>query len=97
MFSLENPLVLGHNAQDGTGSGLHFGATSQPPGSGCGSQGQAEPVTTGNCSQGQLFCVTIGRWSHGQAAITVLNEHVAIPTAIAAATVSFLIVILTSL
>ena len=30
---------------------------------------------------------------HGQAAITELIEHVAIPTAIAAATVSFLIVI----
>ena len=33
----------------------------------------------------------------GQAAIALLIEHVAIPTAIAAATVSFLIVIFTSL
>ena len=57
---------------------------------------QALPVTTGMSLQGQVSCVTIGRWLHGQAAITVLNEQVAIPTAIAAATVSFLIVILTS-
>jgi hypothetical protein len=34
---------------------------------------------------------------HGHAAIALLREHVAIPTAIAAATVSFLIVIFTSL
>jgi hypothetical protein len=33
----------------------------------------------------------------GHAAIALENEHVAIPTAIAAATVSFLIVIFTSL
>lgn len=34
---------------------------------------------------------------HGHAAFALENEHVAIPTAIAAATVSFLIVIFTSL
>jgi riboflavin synthase alpha subunit len=65
-------------------------------GSGTLSQGQELPVTTGNSSQAHGVCVTIGRCSHGHAAFAVLKEHVAIPTAIAAATVSFLIVILTS-
>ncbi len=44
--------------------------------------------------------VTDEQLSHpeiGHAAIALENEHVAIPTAIAAATVSFLIVIFTSL
>jgi hypothetical protein len=97
MFSLLKSLVPGHSAQDGIGSGSHFGFVLQPHGSafGC-SQGQAAPVTTGNSSRGQALPVTIGRWSQGQAAFAVLKEHVAIPTAIAAATVSFLIVILTS-
>ena len=45
------------------------------------------PVTTGKAS----FCV------QGQAAIAEVKEQVAIPTATAAATVSFLIDILTSL
>ena len=39
--------MLGHSEQDGTGSGSHFGAISQPQGSGFSSQGQALPVTTG--------------------------------------------------
>jgi len=97
MVSLLKSFVPGHNAQEGTGSGSHLGAVLQPQGStfGC-SQGQALPVTTGNSSHGQAFPVTIGRWSQGHAALAVLKEHVAIPTAIAAATVSFLIVILTS-
>jgi hypothetical protein len=95
MFSLSKPLVFGHSAQEGTGSGSHFGMSQQELG--LGSHGQAAPVTVGNSLQPQVDWLTIGRWSHGQAAITVLNEHVAIPTAIAAATVSFLIVILTSL
>jgi hypothetical protein len=60
------------------------------------SQGQALPVTTGKSLHEQGVCVTIGFCSQGQAAFAVLKEHVAIPTAIAAATVSFLIVILTS-
>ena len=96
MLSLESSFVLGQRAHEGTGSGSHCGATSQPQGSGFWSQGQAAPVTTGSSSQPQGVCEIIGCCSHGQAAITVLNEHVAIPTAIAAATVSFLIVILTS-
>ena len=49
-----------------------------------GVSGQAPPVITG---------ISL----HGQAAIALFSEHVAIPTAIAAATVSFLIVIFTSL
>ena len=60
---------------------------------GAGSHGQAGPVTTGSASaQGAgVGC------AQGQAAIAEVKEHVAIPTAIAAATVSFLIVIFTSL
>jgi hypothetical protein len=46
---------------------------------------------------GQAPPIIAGAELHGQAAIALLNEHVAIPTAIAAATVSFLIVIFTSL
>jgi hypothetical protein len=53
----------------------------------CGFAQSDEPVTTGKAS----FCV------HGQAAIALFKEHVAIPTAIAAAAVSFLIDIFTSL
>jgi hypothetical protein len=52
--------------------------------------GHAGPVTTGNASAGAGVL-------HGQAAITGVKEQVDIPTAIAAATVSFLIVIFTSL
>ena len=40
------------------------------------------PVTTGRASSGAWVL-------HGQAAIAEVKEHVAIPTAIAAATVSF--------
>ena len=60
-------------------------------------QGQAWPVTTGlSWAQPHDGAVAAGFWLHGQAAIAFANEHVVIPTAIAAATVSFLIVILTS-
>ncbi len=62
----------------------HFGA---------GSHGQAGPVTTGN---GSAHGAGVAGCAHGQAAIAEFKEHVAIPTAIAAATVSFLIVIFTS-
>ena len=58
---------------------------------GCGvATGHAGPVTTGRASSGAFVL-------HGQAAIAGVKEHVAIPTAIAAATVSFLIDIFTSL
>ena len=54
----------------------------------------AGPVTTGN---GSAQGAGVSGTSQGQAAIAWFKEHVAIPTAIAAATVSFLIVIFTSL
>jgi hypothetical protein len=55
----------------------------------CGAEvtGHAGPVTTGICSCEE----------QGQAAITGVKEHVDIPTAIAAANVSFLMDIFTSL
>ena len=57
----------------------------------CGfSTGHAGPVTTGIGSAGAGVL-------HGQAAITVVKEHVDIPTAIAAAIDNFLIDIFTSL
>jgi hypothetical protein len=98
MFSLFKSFVPGHNAHEGTGSGSHFGGVLQSQGSTlCCSHGQAAPVITGNSSFEQALSVTIGRRSQGHAANTVvLKEHDAIPTAIAAAKVSFLIVIITS-
>jgi len=56
------------------------------------SQQELQGVAQAHGGEAQL-----GVLLHGQAAIAVFIEHVAIPTAIAAAIVSFLIVIFTSL
>jgi hypothetical protein len=94
MSALDTFLELGQSEHEGTGSGSHCGISLQPHvGSGVVWHGQALPVTTGMSSHGHALCVTTGRWSQGQAAFAMAKEPVAIPTAIAAATESFLIVI----